>query len=166
MATQLQSIEKKVTVNAFFPKEELKKIAKDPANKSGKDLVVCYVNAVRAKQEVNRQSSDQVNYKFFGTFEFVNAETGEAKRANTAYLPGIGENAILEHMEPSESEEGILVGAVVTAFIIGVMPDSRPNSAMGYKFTLKTMVDKEQADPFAGLREKVSEAKKAVLPKK
>jgi hypothetical protein len=97
----------------------------------------------------------------FGTFEAVNADTGESFYSGVAYLPPHVTNMILGQMRKSQ-------GAVEFALTVGVQPD---DSRFGYAYYAETHVDPRTDERMSTLRKLLPPARKmiaatAATPKK
>ncbi len=101
--------------------------------------------------KVRRSEQGQSDYgpfvKFRGTFEGVNEQTGQAAQASVAILPGgLMEDELLEALEQAS-------GAVNVALRFAMVEDS--GSPVGVSWTVERLLDTEESDPLADLRQQV-----------
>jgi hypothetical protein len=95
----------------------------------------------------NKKDLTKSSLKFFGQFEVQNRITGETINASSAYFPGPAEPFIKGLLDGNEG------GGVRLGFQITVMVDKSPDSPTGYKYGMKLLTNKNDAnDPFKELR--------------
>jgi len=95
----------------------------------------------------NKKDMSKSSLKFSGQFEIQNRINGETIVASTAYFPGPAEPFIKGLLDGAEG------GGVRLAFQITVMADKSPDSITGYKYGMKLLTNKNDAnDPFKELR--------------
>jgi hypothetical protein len=96
----------------------------------------------------NTRDTTKTSIRFSGTFEIQNRLTGEVVNASTAFFPGPAEPFIKGLLDGNEG--GIRIGFQVT-----VMQDKATDSITGYKYGMKLLSNKNDAnDPFKELRGK------------
>ena len=114
-----------------------------------KEQSLCDVLAFATSYEVtpNKKDMTKSSLKFSGQFEITNRITGETIVASSAYFPGPAEPFIKGLLDGQEG------GGVRLAFQITVMVDKSPDSPTGYKYGMKLLTKKDDAnDPFKELR--------------
>lgn len=94
----------------------------------------------------NKKDTTKSSIKFSGTFEIQNRLTGEVVNASSAYFPGPAESYVKALLDGNE-------GGIRMAFQVTVMQDKSPDSITGYKYGMKLLTNKNDAnDPFKELR--------------
>jgi hypothetical protein len=114
-----------------------------------KEQALCDIMAFATSYEVtiNKKDTTKSSLKFSGSFEIQNRLTGEVVNASSAYFPGPAEPFIKGLLDGQEG------GGVRLAFQITVMVDKSPDSPTGYKFGMKLLTNKNDAnDPFKEMR--------------
>jgi len=96
-----------------------------------------------------------------GQFEATNIDTGELFIAPACFLPEPLNSMIAASLEETDDEGKQVNRSVQFAVEVGYKPNE---TAIGYEYTTKEIVESDQADPLAALR---AEAKKGLpAPKK
>ncbi len=117
--------------------------------RNGREQVLCDVLAFATGYEIgpNKKDMTKSSYRFSGQFEIVNRVNGETIVASSAFFPGPAEPFIKGLLDGQEG------GGVRLAFQITVMADKSPDSITGYKYGMKLLTNKNDAnDPFKDLR--------------
>ena len=96
-----------------------------------------------------------------GQFEAVNAETGEIFQAPQCFLPDPMNSMIAEQLEECDEDGNRVTQSVQFSVDVGIKPSDVP---VGYEYTTKTVVESDNADPLAALRD--ASAKALPAPKK
>ncbi len=95
----------------------------------------------------NKKDPTKSSFKFAGQFEIQSRVSGEVVNASTAYFPGPAEPFIKGMLDGNEG------GGIRLGFQVTVMIDKSPDSITGYKFGMKVLTNKNDAnDPFKELR--------------
>lgn len=122
----------------------LELIKRNPREQSLAD-VMAYATSYEVTP--NKKDLTKSSLKFFGQFEVQNRITGETINASSAYFPGPAEPFIKGLLDGNEG------GGVRLGFQITVMVDKSPDSPTGYKYGMKLLTNKNDAnDPFKELR--------------
>ena len=114
-----------------------------------KEQALCDVLAFATSYEVtqNKKDATKSSLRFNGQFEIQNRVNGEVINASSAYFPGPAEPFIKGLLDGAEG------GGIRIAFQITVMVDKAPDSITGYKYGMKLLTNKNDAnDPFKELR--------------
>lgn len=114
-----------------------------------KEQALCDVLAFATSYEVtpNKKDMSKSSLRFNGQFEIQNRINGETIVASSAYFPGPAESFIKGLLDGAEG------GGVRLAFQVTVMVDKTPDSITGYKYGMKLLTNKNDAnDPFKELR--------------
>lgn len=145
MATETVSVAKKFSIRDLgFDEATLKEIVTKHPKEQAIVNVLAFVSSV--KVEPSRKDPSKTNVRFIGQFENVSLETGEEISSAESYFPGVCEGWLKGMFDGAD-------GAVRVAFQVTVMKDTGPKPVTGYKFGLKTLVNKgADADPFKDLR--------------
>ena len=115
----------------------------------GKEQALCDVLAFATSFEIgpNKKDMTKSSYRFNGQFEITNRINGESIVASSAFFPGPAESFIKGLLDGAEG------GGVRLAFQVTVMADKSPDSITGYKYGMKLLTNKNDAnDPFKELR--------------
>lgn len=114
-----------------------------------REQALCDVLAFATSFEVKSNAKDpsKSSIKFNGQFEIQNRISRETVNASSAFFPGPAEPFIKGLLDGTEG------GGVRLAFQITVMADKAPDSITGYKFGMKLLTNKNDAnDPFKEIR--------------
>lgn len=114
--------------------------------------------------KVNDHPEYGTSYGLRGTFEATSLHTGEVRTAPVFWPPTFLSEILINEFE-SAKEQGD--ATLLFAYEIGVKPDKE--TQLGYKYYFDALRDPEQAkeyDPFAGLREAVTERNTLALEDK
>lgn len=154
MELETVNVAAKLTMNTLgWPASELEGLVKPGDKPKVIAQVFCMISGM--KEKPSRFDATTPDTQFLGQFEGVNEETGDTVRAGSAYFPkavaqwlkGLYSEAAEAAKKDGESE----VKLPAMRFEITVQHDPHPNSAQGYKFGCRALVEKK-VDPFAELR--------------
>ncbi len=90
-----------------------------------------------------------------GQFEATNKETGEVFQAPKCFLPDPLNGMIAATLQETDEEGNRVNSSVQFAVEVGVKP---ADTATGYEYTTKEIVESNEADPLAALRDAVTKA--------
>ena len=91
-----------------------------------------------------------------GQFEATNVATGEVSAAPICFLPEPLNSMIAAKLDETDKDGNQVNSSVQFAVEVGYKP---ADNAYGYEYTTKEIIESDQADPLAALR---NEAKKAL----
>lgn len=141
----MAQIKKKVTVkDVAGNKDILKQIAEKA---KGKPARVCDIIGLVTKTTV-KETDKGTSILFSGSFEGVNAETGEVTVAGQCYLPEVVESIVAAQFMSDD------VSSVQFAWSIFVQADE--TSVTGYIYTAEPLINEEEANPLNALKAKIA----------
>lgn len=147
---ETRNYEKKVTISKIgWSKEALKALVK--GKKEPVDIAIVFALVTGMAEKTSNLNPANLDTRFTGTFEMQNVETEETFYASEAYFPGPATALVKAAFQNAQQNEG---QAQKMAFFITVKEDKAPNSALGYVYGTRVLVD-QTADPFEALKKEV-----------